>query len=204
MKKVHVVDYGYNNIGSIVNMLIHIGVKPLVISNPCEINKIDYLVLPGIGSFDRGISELKKLNFIEFLNEYKLKERPLMGICLGMQMMTKFSEEGKFRGLGWFDAQTIKFKFDTSLKLTVPHMGWNKINVAKNNSLFCNIENLHRFYFVHSYYVECNCKADILATTKYGKQFVSAIQKDNLIGLQFHPEKSLSHGIKVFKNLVKT
>lgn len=196
-----IVDYGMGNLGSIANMVKKVGSKCKITSDIEEIKKATRLILPGVGSFDNGMKNLKELGMIEVLNKKILIEKtPILGICLGMQLMTKSSEEGKLAGLGWIDAQTKKFVSDT---LKIPHMGWNIIKHQKKSRLFDEDDSEKRFYFVHSYYVDTNQKNDILFITPYGHNFVSAFEKENIIGVQFHPEKSHKFGMNLIKNFVE-
>lgn len=196
-----ILDYGLGNLGSIKNMLKKIGHSSLITNDKNEILKATKLILPGVGSFDNGITNLKKFDILEVLNQKVLVEKtPILGICLGMQLMTKSSEEGSLDGLGWVDAETKKF---VSNSLKIPHMGWNIITHQKSSKLFNELESEKRFYFVHSYYVESNCKDDILTTTNYGNDFVSSFEKENIIGVQFHPEKSHKFGMSLLKNFME-
>lgn len=199
-----IIDYGMGNLGSIVNMLKKIGTKVLISRDIESIEKADKLILPGIGAFDTGIKNLVQEGLIEALNKKVIGEKtPILGICLGMQLLTKSSEEGHLHGLGWIDAQTIRFKFDErGNNLKIPHMGWNTVRLNKESPLFKEMFAEPRFYFVHSYHVVCNDEHDILTTTHYGYEFVSSIQKDNIMGVQFHPEKSHKFGMKLLKNFV--
>ena len=196
-----IVDYGMGNLGSIANMIKKVGYKSIITSDLKELKKATKLILPGVGSFDNGMRNLKELGMIEVLNQKVLIEKtPVLGICLGMQLMTKSSEEGKLSGLGWIDAETKKFVSDT---LKIPHMGWNIIKHQKNSQLFDEIEREKRFYFVHSYCVSCNQEADILTNTNYIQDFVSSFEKENIVGVQFHPEKSHKFGMNLIKNFVE-
>jgi len=200
-----IVNYGMGNLNSILNMLKNIGAKAAISSNISDIEKAKKLILPGVGAFDNGMKNLQDLGFISILNEKVIKDKiPILGICLGMQLFTKKSEEGKRRGLGWIDAETIRFRFDqkrTGLK--IPHMRWNSLNIQKKSPLFNDFYQESRFYFVHSYHINCNNEEDILTKTHYGYDFVSSILRDNIIGVQFHPEKSLKFGMKFLENYVK-
>lgn len=196
-----VIDYGMGNLGSIANMIKKVGHKCIITSDLAEIKKATKLILPGVGSFDNGMKNLKELGMIEVLNQKVLSEKtPILGICLGMQLMTKSSEEGKLAGLGWIDAQTKKFVSDT---LKIPHMGWNVIKHQKESKLFEECESQKRFYFVHSYCVSCNQEVDILTNTNYTLDFVSSFEKENIVGVQFHPEKSHKFGMSLIKNFVE-
>jgi len=196
-----IINYGLGNLGSIANMIKKIGGESIITSNPEKILRAKKLILPGVGSFDKGMLNLKDLSLINILNKKVLVEKtPILGICLGMQLMLNSSEEGNETGLGWIDAKTIKFSANT---LKVPHMGWNTVKNIKESKLFDELESEKRFYFVHSYYVKCNDEKDILTTTPYGNDFVSAFEKENLIGVQFHPEKSHKFGMSIIKNFVE-
>lgn len=199
-----IINYGMGNIGSISNMLKRVGAEAIVSSNPQEIKKAARLILPGVGAFNNGMDNLNNLGLTSILNEMVIQQKtPILGICLGMQLMTKSSEEGSGPGLGWIDASTIRFKFGKEKQnLKIPHMGWNTIKWKKESVLFRDMFEEPRFYFVHSYHAVCNDKEDILATTNYGYDFVSAFQRDNIIGVQFHPEKSHKFGMQVLRNFV--
>jgi glutamine amidotransferase len=200
-----IIDYGMGNLGSIKNMLSWIDVESVTTSK-CEIiESANKLILPGVGAFDNAIINLKRLGIIPSLNRMVLiNKTPILGICLGMQLLSKRSEEGKLPGLGWIDAETVRFRFNAELvSLKIPHMGWNTIKVRQRNSIFDGVNEESRFYFVHTYHVICNDEANILATTEYGVTFNSAIVKDNIIGIQFHPEKSHKFGLKLLKNFAE-
>ena len=193
-----IVDYHVGNIGSIQNMLKRIGVVSVVSSDKEIILKSTKLILPGVGAFDAGMSKLGELKLIDVLKEKAYHQKtPILGICLGMQILTKGSEEGSCDGLGIVNARTIKFEKNN---LKVPHMGWNLIKPEIENKLLEGLDNNSRFYFVHSYHTVCEEKENILATTFYGDTFVSALANDNVFGVQFHPEKSHKFGMKLLKN----
>ncbi len=196
-----IVDYGMGNLGSIHNMLKRIGHESQITSDPTVVNKASKLILPGVGAFDVAIENIHSKGLLEVLNRKALEEKiPVLGICLGMQLITRNSEEGQLPGLGWVDANVKKFRFDTSSSLKVPHMGWNVTNPMVNHQLFNGFDSELRFYFVHSYYVECYAQENVLATTNYGLTFCSALQKENVIGVQFHPEKSHKYGKILLRN----
>jgi glutamine amidotransferase len=202
---VSILNYGFGNIGSIVNILKKINIKSIPITTSSEILNASSIILPGIGKFDHAINQLTHLNLRKSLDEAVLiKKTPILGICLGMQLMTNYSEEGIQPGLGWINAVTKKLN-TTDINLKVPHMGWNTIEYKKNIADFTinEIKEFQKFYFVHSYAVNCNNINDILATTNYGYDFVSAFAKDNITGVQFHPEKSHKYGINFLRNYYK-
>lgn len=200
---VTIVDYGMGNLGSIRNMFKRIKVESEITD---EIDKIDSavkLLLPGVGAFDAAMKKINESGFREVLNKKVLVEKkPILGVCLGMQLLTKSSEEGMLPGLGWVDANTLKFNMpDKSLK--IPHMGWNSVITVNESPLTANLPEEPRFYFVHSYYVKCNEPADELTTTSYGEDFSSIIQHENIFGAQFHPEKSHKFGMKLLENFAR-
>ncbi|MCK4364595.1 MAG: imidazole glycerol phosphate synthase subunit HisH [Thermoplasmatales archaeon] len=200
-----IIDYGMGNLGSIQNMLKKVGVKSVITSEISEIEKADSLIFPGVGAFGNGMKNISKMKLIPILNNIVIKnETPILGICLGMQLFSNKSEEGDVKGLGWINAETIKFKFDNSkIDLRIPHMGWNTIKETKEDPIFNNFQEKNRYYFVHSYHVVCNNKEDILAKTHYGYDFASMIKRDNIIGVQFHPEKSHKFGMQLLKNFTE-
>lgn len=200
-----VIDYGMGNLGSIENMLRKIGANVKVSSEPADISAAKKLILPGVGSFDNGMNNLKERGLLDVLNEQVLcQNTPILGICLGMQLFTGSSEEGTQPGLGWIDAKTVRFSFPEEMAhLRVPHMGWNTIEVQQGGSILENLIDEPRFYFVHSYHVRCSSQANVLATTRYGYDFHSAVIKGNIIGTQFHPEKSHKYGLRVLQNFVE-
>ena len=199
-----IIDYGLGNLSSIKNMLKKIGERNVIISSDLKVIKnASKIILPGVGAFDTGMRHLTEYGLKDILDKKALIEKvPFLGICLGMQLMTNGSEEGVLPGLGWFDANTVKFKLEDS-SLKIPHMGWNYVQNINRNNIFLKEDKKYRFYFVHSYHVQCNNENDVLFTTNYGNEFHSAIQKDNLIGMQFHPEKSLHFGMDIFESFAK-
>ena len=202
-----IINYNMGNLGSVANMLNKIGASVSISSDPKVISYADKLILPGVGSYDHGMNSLHELGLIDILNQKVLEEKtPILGICLGMQLLTKYSEEGKKHGLGCIDAQTLKFSFNNKInnELKIPHMGWNSLSKINDNILFSDIDPLeNRFYFVHSYYVKCNNNEDISAETIYGNSFTSSLRKNNIFGTQFHPEKSHKFGMRVLNNFLK-
>lgn len=199
-----IVDYGAGNIGSIQNMIRKIGGMAIVSSKEEDILNAEKLILPGVGSFDYGMRQLNESGLISALNKKVLEEKvPILGICLGVQLFTKGSEEGDLPGLSWFDAETVKFNIPSEQKLKVPHMGWNEIVKKKDSMLLEDMYSDPRFYFVHTYHLKCNILSDVLTETIYGYNFVSALEKENIVGVQFHPEKSHKFGMKIFNNFIK-
>jgi glutamine amidotransferase len=182
-------------------MLKKIRIESLITSDAAEIENAQKIILPGVGSFDQGMGNLNSLGLVDILNRKVLHERiPVLGICLGMQLMTSGSEEGSIKGLGWIDAKTLRFAFKDTAEFKIPHMGWNFISCHKESRLFRDMYDGARFYFVHSYYVSNNQQSDILTTTTYETEFTSAFEKDNIAGVQFHPEKSHKFGMLLLKN----
>ena len=195
-----IVDYGMGNLGSIRNMLAKIGVDSEITADPEAVMAAQKLILPGVGAFDAGMQSLERSGLRAVLDERVLNARvPTLGICLGMQLMTRHSSEGDRAGLGWIDAQVRRFESAAS-GLKVPHMGWNLVAPARPAALLDDLPMESRFYFVHSYYVECRDSSDVLLTTTYGRRFDSALQRGNVWGVQFHPEKSHKFGMQLLTN----
>ncbi len=198
------IDYQAGNLGSILNMFKKVGVSVEVSTDPQVIEAADKIILPGIGRFDYCMQALEKSGLIPLLERKILQEKaPCLGICVGYQLMAEFSEEGDYKGLGWIPAQVRKFRFDTSLNLKVPHMGWNYVRLLKDSAMIASFGEEPRFYFAHSYYVDCKDSSIRLLETDYGISFTAAIQRENLIGVQFHPEKSHKFGMALFKNFAE-
>ena len=196
-----IIDYGMGNLGSVRRKLDRIGVQSVITSDPEEIRNSEKLILPGVGHFGNAVHEIKSRGLWDVLNHQVLSEKkPILGICLGMQLMAKKSEEGDVAGFGWFDAEVIRFKVQDTLKFKVPHMGWNQVEQKKQSLLFENVNPCMSFYFVHSYHLVCDHQEDILNMTDYEYPFVSAIQKENLYGVQYHPEKSHDCGEQLLNN----
>jgi glutamine amidotransferase len=190
------------NLGSILNMIKYIGGKAIITSRVDDVKNAGKLILSGVGAFDNGMRNIMDSGLLPILNEKVLNNKtPILGICLGMQLLTRRSEEGKLSGLRWIDGEIIRFRFNGNLsELKVPHMGWNDITIQKESGLFHGLDKNPRFYFIHSYHIVCDHPADVLSTTHYGYDFVSAVQKGNIMGTQFHPEKSHKFGMQVLKN----
>ncbi len=199
-----IVDYGMGNLNSVKRALDRMRVDALISSDPKEIAGSDKIILPGVGHFAKAMSNLKELNLLDVLNEAALvKKKPILGICLGMQLLAKHSEEGDSEGLGWFDADVVKFEVSDKLKYKIPHMGWNQVSIKKQSSLMKNIPEMSEFYFVHSYHVKTKTRTDDLNETEFDYVFSSAIEKDNIFGVQYHPEKSHDAGAQLLENFIK-
>ena len=191
---IKVLDYGMGNTASILNMIRKSGGEAELCAEPEQLACASAIVLPGVGAFDNGINKLKSSGLLEVLKEKVLKEKvPFLGVCLGMQLLFGKSEEGMQAGLGWLKGDVKKFNFPSDFhlkKLKIPHMGWNVVKPIGYNNLYVGMDDEVRFYFVHSYHVTCENESDILATTNYGYEFTCSVQRENIWGVQFHPEKS--------------
>lgn len=200
-----IVDYGVGNLSSIKNMLKKNGVDSVITREVEDVERADKLILPGVGHFDYGIQQLHQSGLIGSLSEKVLNKRtPILGICLGVQLLTQSSEEGKEKGLGWIKGKTVAFdksRLPTNLK--VPHMGWADVQGFGNSKLFTGMYQEPRFYFVHSYHLQLDSSADALALANYGYDFAVGIEHENILGVQFHPEKSHKFGMKLLENFVK-
>lgn len=197
-----IVDYGMGNLGSIKNMFKRIGVQANITGDVAQITLADKLVLPGVGAFDHAMKKINSSGLREILDHKALVEKvPILGICLGMQLLTNSSEEGHLPGLGWIQAETIRFPISDTLK--VPHMGWNEVCYGEKSPLTEGFPAEVRFYFVHSYYVRVKDKRNSILSTTYGLTFSSAIQNDNIYGVQFHPEKSHRFGMNLLANFAR-
>ena len=202
-----VLDNEMGNAGSVINMIKRAGGSAILSSDPEVIKKAEKLILPGVGSFDRGITNLRQSTFFDVLTEKVLKDKtPFLGICLGMQLLFESSEEGELPGLGWIKGNVKRFNFaglNDASSLKIPHMGWNLVKATKLNKLLPDNEIELRYYFVHSYHVECHDPSDILATSPYGYEFTCAVQRDNIFGAQFHPEKSHRFGLGLLRKFIE-
>jgi len=198
-----IINYNLGNPKSIKNMLAYLGIESRISANHEDIASADRLILPGVGHFQHGMEQLEQLGLIDVLKQEVLEnKKPILGICLGMQLLTKHSEEGNLAGLGFIDAQTKKFELkDATLK--VPHMGWNTVEFKKQSKINSGVSINPRYYFVHSYFVDCANLDDVLCATQYGQEFVSGFQHQNIFGLQFHPEKSHKFGMELLANFCK-
>ncbi|QIL39208.1 imidazole glycerol phosphate synthase subunit HisH [Pedobacter sp. HDW13] len=197
-----IIDYGVGNIRAFANIYKKLGVDFKIAKTAKDLEDTEKLILPGVGAFDHAMDELNASGMRETLDDLVLnKKKPVVGICVGMQMLAKSSDEGIAPGLGWIDGEVKKF--DESLikfKTHLPHMGWNDIRPLKTNKLLIGLEEKAKFYFLHSYYFHCNHLEDSIAEADYGIEFSCAVNKENVYGVQFHPEKSHEFGIQLLKN----
>lgn len=197
-----IINYGSGNISAIGNIYERLKVPFKIANNPSEVKGAEKIILPGVGAFDETISKLDESGFRPILDEEVLvKGVPVIGICVGMQILANSSEEGTLPGLGWING--VVKKIDKSIlvnKPKIPHLGWNSIEIEKESRLFDKIECDEGFYFLHSYYFECNNNYDVLSSTFYGKKFASAVNNKNIYGVQFHPEKSHHNGVQLLNN----
>lgn len=200
-----IIDYGVGNINAFVNVYKRVNVPTKIAKTALDLEDAQKLILPGVGHFDHAMAELVKSGMLDKLNELVLiKKVPVIGICVGMQMMANSSDEGTSNGLKWIDATVKKFDESKIKEVTrLPHMGWNDVKPTLENPLFTGLEKNALFYFLHSYYFHCNNVNDILATSEYGDQFTCATHHDNVYGIQFHPEKSHSFGETLLHNFAK-
>lgn len=195
-----ILDYGIGNVGSILNMLKHIDVEAIITHDSDVIEAADKLILPGVGSFDSGMKLLTDSNLVDIIRKHVLqKNKHLLGICLGMQMLGRRSEEGVLPGLDLISFDCIRFRLD-SYTLKIPHMGWDVVKTEQSDPVVDNLIGLQRFYFVHSYHAVCDNPEDVLFSCDYGYEFPAAVKHGNVYGFQFHPEKSHKFGMALLKN----
>jgi len=197
-----IIDYGLGNINAIYTVYKNLNIPVTVASNPPDLENSEKFILPGVGAFDYAMDKLDKSGMRDTLNDLiQNKKKDILGICVGMQMLAKSSEEGNLPGLGWLNAEVKMFnKYVDNYELLIPHMGWNNITPKKESPLLIGFCNSSYFYFLHSYYFEAHDDTNIVSTTKYGNDFVSTINNKNIYGVQFHPEKSHQSGIQLLKN----
>lgn len=200
---VGIINYGLGNLGSIQNMLKVIGEKSIISSDVNDLDNCDRYILPGVGAFDAGMQKLNESGLVDFIKRVTLIEKkPILGICLGMQLLGRKSEEGSLHGLGLIPFDNIRFKLDDA-ELKVPHMGWDIVEFKQSNPLITGLEDNQRYYFVHSYHAKCDSEENILMTCDYGYEFAASVVRDNIMGVQFHPEKSHDFGMALLTNFVK-
>jgi glutamine amidotransferase len=195
---ISLVDYGLGNLGSVVNMLKRIGVPTSRVRTPDEVAESERILLPGIGAFDSGMGLLADHALVGPLRDFAASGRPILGICLGMQLLLDGSDEGEAPGLGLIPGRSVRF--DDAVGVRVPHMGWNRVEPARADSMFDGLPDDSRFYFVHSYRVVPESEDAVLGSTHYGVDFVSMIRAGNVVGAQFHPEKSHAFGMTMLRN----
>jgi len=196
-----IIDYGVGNLASIKNMIKKAGFESVLAADKDSVEKADRIILPGIGAFDHCMKKFNDSGLRPLVTK-KVKEQkvPLLGICVGLQMLMESSEEGTEPGLGWVAGRTVKFKKENLGYLKIPHMGWTDVRIARKTSLTEGLGDQPRFYFVHSYYVQPDDKSDEMLTAYYGYEFTAAINRENIYGAQFHPEKSHKFGMKLLEN----
>lgn len=197
-----IIDYGLGNIRAFVNVYERLNIKTKIARTSEDIKGSSKIILPGVGAFDYAMSQLNASGMRDELEKQVLENKiPVIGICVGMQMLAKSSDEGVLPGLGWIDGNVKLFDVSTiPYKTQLPHMGWNTIEPVNNNALLNGFNNQSRFYFLHSYYFVCNNSADIISNTEYGTMYTSAVNSENIYGIQFHPEKSHSNGVQLLHN----
>lgn len=199
MKKVTIVDYNVGNIRSLLNALDHLQMDAKLVSDPAELIKAERVILPGVGAVSEAMDRLEKTGLGDTLKELARASRPILGVCLGMQLLCNFSEEnGGRKCLELIDANVLRFTPKVDIK--IPHIGWNSLNIKRKSKLLDGVENGADVYFVHSFYVSCVHEEDVLSTTEHGIHFSSMIANENVYGAQFHPEKSQNAGLQILKN----
>jgi len=198
-----IIDYDMGNLGSLLNIIKHVGGKAKISSSPEEISEANKIILPGVGRMDMGIKKLKETKIDKAIyHAVKSNQSKILGVCLGMHLLFEYSEEGNINGLGLLKGRVAKFSFNGNKKLKIPHMGWNKVVFSNESSFFSSLENNRYFYFVHSYHVICQEKSNIAATCNYGYSFACAVESNGILGAQFHPEKSHTNGKNFYKKFI--
>ena len=198
---ISIINYGLGNLNAFVNVYNSLNITTKVIHDPKEIENADKIILPGVGSFDRAMSLLESKDLVSPIKYAALdKKIPILGVCVGMQIMANSSQEGKKKGLGLIDGSILSLRELIKQKIPIPHMGWNSVNIINQNNLFENIQYNSYFYFLHSFYYECKNRDNIICTSHYNSDFCSAVNKKNIYGVQFHPEKSHTSGLKLLEN----
>lgn len=200
-----IIDYGVGNIRAFTNIFRQLNMPIKIAKRSHDLTGISKVILPGVGAFDYAMSRLQQSGMREPLDKLVLEHKvPVVGVCVGMQMFAKSSDEGQLPGLGWINGEVKKFEVSKiPFRTRLPHMGWNDVTSTKENALFKGLEHEAKFYFLHSYYFSCNTPDIAIAETTYGLPFTSAVNCDNIFGVQFHPEKSHHYGIKLLKNFAE-
>ncbi|HEX6335272.1 MAG TPA: imidazole glycerol phosphate synthase subunit HisH [Flavisolibacter sp.] len=198
-----VIDYGMGNIFSIVKKLQQFFVDTVVITRPAEMRMADKLVLPGVGHFGKAVAHLKTMGIYDDINDAALvKKKPVLGICLGMQLMAERGEEGNAEGFGWFSGTNVRFRVSNAARYKVPQIGWNQLSRCRDSRILAHVGDADEFYFLHAYHLDAAVHGHVICTTRYDYEFPSGIERDNIAGVQFHPEKSHRAGEKVLKNFI--
>jgi glutamine amidotransferase len=197
-----IIDYGTGNLGSVRNMIRKVGGTSVIASDAASIASAEKLILPGVGAFDYGMQQLARLDLVRAIQDKAASGTPVLGICLGMQLLASRSEEGDVPGLGLVDAQIRRFAFPPDAPLAIPHVGWNELAVVRDNPLVSAADGTTRFYFTHSFHAVCDHPEDELATTRYGYPFTAVYGRGNVFGVQFHPEKSHRFGMHLMRQFV--
>jgi len=203
MTKIGIINYDVGNLTSLINSFLKLDCKVEIVNNPHEIKNYDKLILPGVGNFDYAIKQFNSFNYKSDIEEFIYKKKHILGICLGMQLMCNSSQESNIKGLGWINAEVFNFKNKVDEKLILPHIGWNSVKLNKNIEILDNIPENSDFYFTHSFAVFTNDYNLDISTTYYGIDFISVFKKENIFGVQFHPEKSDKFGLKLLKNFIE-
>lgn len=204
--RVVIIDYEFGNVRSVRNALEALGAEVKISREEADLRAADSLILPGVGAFRDGMANLRRLELIPLLNELVHEhKKPFLGICVGMQLLArKGYEYGEYDGLGWLDAEVVRFEVDKSHDLKVPHVGWNDVKTVMGSPILGDAGEIRSFYFVHSYYLRCNDPGNVVGICDYGIEFPAVLQKDNIFAAQFHPEKSLKHGLKLLADFMAT
>jgi glutamine amidotransferase len=200
-----IIDHGSGNIAALVNIFKQYRVPHFVSGNPTQLANADRYLLPGVGAFDTAMAKLLESGIVDTLNEQVLeRKKPLLGICVGMQLLAEFSEEGVLPGLGWVSGRVRKIDPSTIARSPrLPHMGWNSINARTNSALFDGVDTQHGFYFLHSYFFDASCDEAVIATVEHGNVMPCAVENGNVYGVQFHPEKSHANGVRLLRNFAE-
>lgn len=197
-----IINYGMGNLRSVQKAFERLGLQADIVSDPGQLHKASKIILPGVGHFAKGMNNLRESGLADAIREEVLiTQKPILGICLGMQLMTNSSEEGNCEGLCFLDAETVRFPSGSN-SFKIPHMGWNEIKPVKESSLLAGIDKKSLMYFVHSYFVKCHQEKDVLFSTDYGLPFDAGFEHKNIVGFQFHPEKSHKAGLQLLKNFL--